>query len=529
MSRISPIAFSVAFLAATLVPFQAVQADDIIGTAYIYQQQGWIRSPIVPPLELRFFPNSTSTSVQEAWSTATYTETYTGTLVSISSDGVRSTSTSTTTITLRGLDIRPSFLCSVTPAAGGCPLTDSNGKISTTILPNFASATHTHTVTDVSGAVSINAIEGTGTATSTATDKLVQANDDRMSNARAPIGNIVCGSGLQCTSGTNTSTSTSVALSSTPQLTVNGVVESMMSFSNNTTGDSSASNHGFYPKLSGSVNDCARGDGTFRACTDIGMPTGWTTLYQEDFVSLNNQTISANGAVTIGSGSYYVVNYANATTFAVQQNGNGLYIRWKAASGNTSTAAGWYLLLGQFSTAIDKYNWTRIRAYFNFRPVLEDSGSSEQAFFGLGLSKASGMAYNVNRLAGGLNTSQASPSTLFTFGGAGMQYDGSTSWSSSYGIGYLSYTVMPSPASFCIMVQLEKGGLTAVVYRIPMTWDGSWPADSDLVVAGKAYLANALYVDNADTVVPAIGSWIYSGGSSGTADIGLAKLLVQYQ
>lgn len=171
-----------------------------------------------------------------------------------------------------------------------CP----SGKISSTLIPTltnyqttaamtdyqttaamtgYASATHTHTVTDVSGVIS--------TATLT---------------------NYVPWSEL-----TSTATSTS------------------------TTGDVSTSHHGLSPACPGGGTMFWRDDCTW-ATPAGGGSGGLTTGYDADFSTFTNQTISADGNFTLSDGTVWVAkNKALTQTFAVQ-NGSGIYLRCAAGS-----------------------------------------------------------------------------------------------------------------------------------------------------------------------------------------------------
>jgi hypothetical protein len=67
------------------------------------------------------------------------------------------------------------------------------------------------------------------------------------------------------------------------------------------------------------------------------LPAGWQTAFDLDFASLPNQTIAADGAVTIGGVSFTAVATARSALFQVA-NGNGLRIK------ANNLYSGWYVL-----------------------------------------------------------------------------------------------------------------------------------------------------------------------------------------
>lgn len=71
------------------------------------------------------------------------------------------------------------------------------------------------------------------------------------------------------------------------------LTESKFSFSDVTTGNSTASQHGFLPKLSGNGSDCLRGDGSFSVCPGAGTGGDFST---NTTVSAANQLVVASGA-----------------------------------------------------------------------------------------------------------------------------------------------------------------------------------------------------------------------------------------
>jgi hypothetical protein len=96
-------------------------------------------------------------------------------------------------------------------AASGVAGLDTASKVSTANIPDLSSTY-----------VPWSNVESTGTATSTATDKLVNAGDSRLSDARAPTGNIAVVAPLALYSGTASTTSTATSLASTPTIGLPG-------------------------------------------------------------------------------------------------------------------------------------------------------------------------------------------------------------------------------------------------------------------------------------------------------------------
>lgn len=123
-------------------------------------------------------------------------------------------------------------------AANGVCALDSATKISTSVIPDLSSIY-----------VPWANVEGTGSDTSTATNKLVNAGDSRLSDARTPTGSVYGDGNIGWSTGTSTSTATSAALSAGPKAVLSRVTESVLAFADNTTADVSTSAHGLMPKL----------------------------------------------------------------------------------------------------------------------------------------------------------------------------------------------------------------------------------------------------------------------------------------
>ena len=229
--RLSPIAFALTFLAASLLAMSDPYADDFIGPVYKWRSTGQAHALDIPPLKLSL-PNS----AVSATGTATYTRI--GTVTTTTTAGGLATATATVTDTQWAASIAAAHLCSATPASG-CPLTDSASKLSTSIIPDL-SATYvsTSSLTSVltayqltsamtgyatTGAlanyVQTSAIEGTGTATSTDTGKIVHAGDSRLSDARASTNTVYASGNLAWKTSSTTATSTAAPVSANPTLT----------------------------------------------------------------------------------------------------------------------------------------------------------------------------------------------------------------------------------------------------------------------------------------------------------------------
>jgi hypothetical protein len=197
-------------------------------------------------------------------------------------------------------------LCSTSATGGGIPCAGTDSKLSSGWLPSL-SGTY----------VPWSDVEGTGTATSTASGKIVNAADPRLSDARTPTGNLSVVAPGYLKSDTGTATATSLALSVGPIVNFPTV---------------SVSTAGLAPQCSGTATQFFAGDCTWSTPSSSGL--GFKTTYSVDYTAQPTLTI-VNGANVIDGRGYWALNQANTTTFQVT-NGTGLVIQTNATSSNDS-------------------------------------------------------------------------------------------------------------------------------------------------------------------------------------------------
>lgn len=234
-----------------------------------------------------------------------------GGLTSVSDSGKVATSVQVCTHTLNAnvcptaSEVGAVASSSVGAAGGVCPL-DSSTHISTAVIPDLSSTY-----------VPWSAVESTGTATSTASGKLVNCADGRMSDARTPTGNVYAGAGLAWNTGTGTATATVAALSAQPKVVVVGITEAMQTLSDTTVANVSTATHGYVPKGDGSTLHFLDGTGAWSApaggagstvLTGKGRPDGPTFAQIQQatagYTSTNTSiatSISLSTKVTVGN------------------------------------------------------------------------------------------------------------------------------------------------------------------------------------------------------------------------------------
>lgn len=432
--------------------------------------------------------NNTSTSTYSITGTATYTATCTTT----------GTSTGTCTAT------QPAVTVTVT----------SSG-VDTDTLTNY---------------VLTSAIEGTGTGTSMSSSKIVHAADDRLSNARTPTGNITSAGAVKLYSGTETSSSTSVALSSTPRIEVSGVTEAMLSLTDVTVANVGTDTHGFCPKRSGSISDVLHGDGSWQPTA--GGSISWTIDYEVDLKGLTNQDLRSggDGQKTLSDGHYVrVINTANTDTLSVV-NGSGIYINNSTA--DTSTFAAAPAIYWRFEElgidALRRRNWIIARIAIIGAPTHTPATTAEYVHVGGFIGQTTGPSVS------GVMTFVYDRSLMFRFGSeiyyisspspAVKEGNFSVVQASSTGFasrgGDTAWTVSGAPKDLWVMT-ISGSRITV---GLGVSDSGDFPADIDNAVenVGTGYLYTGTTYNTAwDTVA----AWVaVLSGTTGAQDFTVQQI-----
>jgi len=247
--------------------------------------------------------------------TATSTATSPTTLV-VSMPNATKTWSSTATNTLTQTDV-----CTTIAASGAIPCAGTDSKISTGWIPSLSSTY-----------VPWSQVEGTGTATSTETDKIVTGADGRLSNARTPTGSLTVLSPGFLTTGTGTDTSLTAAFSDGPVI--------HFSTADASTALSAAYDRGwrwFYPLAVGIRN--------WRAMTVYGtnvyavVPSG--DIYKQtggsgSFTALS-QTTRTWSAIGVCGSDVYASDYGG--DIYKQTNGTGNFVALSQTSRNWNAIA----------------------------------------------------------------------------------------------------------------------------------------------------------------------------------------------
>lgn len=274
------------------------------------------------------------------------------------------------------------FIATKGAPSGICPL-DSTSLVPWTNLP-FNSATY----------VPWTYVEGTGTATSTATDKIVNAADPRLSDARTPTGNIYGDGNVAWKTGTSTSTATSAALSAAPVAALVNVPDTLLTMGTGTHANVSTTGHGLTPTLPNDASKFLDGTGAWSAPS---ASVGWSNGYEVDFSTLTNQNLltGGDGQKTLSdSHTLYLFNSAKLATAAIQ-NGTGLYLSGALATSSSygMTAATVYWRFEEQGTGnLAKHRWGRARAIFILTHMPTPAATVHYDLVGGWLGNTSGVA-----------------------------------------------------------------------------------------------------------------------------------------
>lgn len=273
----------------------------------------------------------------------------------------------TKTSTNGGITQTNTDVATTTPAAGAIPMADTDAQISSAWIASTLSSYQA--TAGMTAYVQTTAIEGTGTGTSTLSSKLVHGADGRLSDARAPTGNITAAGAARLYAGTSTSSATSVDLSATPRIEVNGVTEAMQVLTDTTVGNVSTDAHGYAPKLPGDSTKALMGDGTYSVppyanASGSSTALAWSQFFDNDLTSLADQNLltGGDGQKTLSDGSHvYVGNSSQTGAIVYLYNGSGLRVHSHEGYGrNTATAAYWRVE-DMGNTTVASGNWGMIR------------------------------------------------------------------------------------------------------------------------------------------------------------------------
>jgi hypothetical protein len=415
------------------------------------------------------------------------------------------------------------------------PVSQVTGAVSSATLTNYASVTHTHTITDVSGAISTavltdyettiaHASSLAGYQTTAAMTNYATSTDPRLSDARAPTGNVYAGPGIRWTTGTDTATGTSAALSASPKAQVAGVLESMLSLSDNTTANVSTTAHGLSPKCPGGGTSYWRDDCTW------GTPSGGgggslTAVYAIDFstvtsittgtstVTTTNILTGGNGTKVIGGKKWTMANSANLATAVVNDGTHaGLYLKCNTNNSNnfdtTLTGGALWARVNDLAPGLASQNWGTMWVEYMFTTPHVPNANYEAAHLDLFYGPTYTIG-NMARVDG--NISYSSPTLSFvsslTVSSAATSYSASDSSHNSYDV-----------------VAIKVVSNTASVY-IGQSSGGAFPSVGSLQLMGIATVSSTTVLQMVSNEWAAVFS-VRSGNTSGAADLLLKKLQI---
>jgi len=263
-------------------------------------------------------------------------------------------------------------------------------------------------------------------------------------------------------------------------------------------------------------------DGSGSLSSWVTGAASYTLLYEVDFASLPNQTISADGAQTIDGKLCYAVNKANSQTFAVQ-NGSGLYIRCSTtnSANDASTLSGpiVYWNLYDLDIAMLKNQFGDVKIWFLANSVRTPAANYES--FDAGCI-----------LGGATSATQSRVSALQQYvssiGTATHYQNGLTKWNctnTSTSGGTPSYT---PPNTFDVfMVHITNAATAKVYYGASV--GGAFPDEDDLIYSGRGSFTGTAGIPA--EVGGHLRAYIdtYSVNTAGNADVLLKRMKILYK
>jgi hypothetical protein len=358
--------------------------------------------------------------------------------------------------------------------------------------------------------------------TTTAHGGIVSSTDTRLTDSRAPTGDITSAGAVKLYQGTGTSTYTSVALSSTPRVEVSGVTEAMQTLADNTTGNVSASAHGYAPKAPNDATKYLDGTGAWSAPTGGGG--SFTTAYSVDFTGLSAQNLltGGDGNKTIDGKTWALINSANLTTAYLNDGTHsGLYLRCNTNNssnyGTTLTGGALYATFGAFSSALNGNQlgtYTEVWLWYMFStPHVPNAGTE---------------AINLGTL-----------SLFSSYTTAGMtSFHAQNIYSGAlyYGQGQTMYNGISASAfgqtSTAQDVFAFKITTNAVEAFAGASVGGAFPAKTALNTAGRiSMLPPSTLTGGLPVANPGMRAWlsVVSGNTAGNADLLVKKMFLEYR
>lgn len=247
----------------------------------------------------------------------------------------------------------------------------------------------------------------------------------------------------------------------------------------------------------------------------LSNPLGWSTAYSVDFSTLPNQTISADGAVTIDGKTFYAFNKANSQTFAVQ-NGSGLYIRCSAANTtlttNVSTFPGLYAKFTDLTGLLETANWSECWVWFMFSQPHVPNANYEWAAGRIITVPSSYTPANLN----GFSLARG-------YGTGGMGYQAFAHFGTGATVSAKGW--VNSATVFDVMAFHLIGG--QVEHYLGQSVAGAFPNRTALQLMGRTSLFGTAAVPTYDGFCASFG--VMSGNTAAASDLMMMKMLVQYR
>jgi len=311
--------------------------------------------------------------------------------------------------------------------------------------------------------------------------------------------------------------------------------ETGLSLSDYTTNDATVSAHGFLPKLSGSVSDVLRGDGTYGSAT-VAEAIPYTLAYEIDFTAQASQSWSgSDGTATIDGKTWWIGNRSAAGTFNLGTSSRGLYIKASSTnsnhSGTTMTCPYAMVPLANLNSNLKAHLVSDIMVLLQMGYVTTPNANYDRFEAGIAyVTYGNGVVPNAAIQTSGVRVSQMSQynTSYYNYGQhVGVMHNpGSDVYTSTLGC---------SAGSTCTAAQnlALYGNLDVYAFRITNLWfvdilwgsyGTSWPAFTDLTSGGN-YVAPAASSGSAYRL-PAVWVAVCSQNTNANADVNVTKMAV---